>query len=177
MMRSLPPSLAASLRNDRRGVATTEFALLTVFFFFTVLAALDIAGLYIARTQLGTAVAGAANAAFANRDAVSFANLPSFVTQAAQAPAGTPVTVTVGCNGGTNNCTNGSGRACTCLGRDGRYVGASCSAPCSGSNMSAGATAGYYLTIRASYPYRPVLLPHGMLGDATVTQSATVRLQ
>ncbi len=169
--------LALRLGRDRRGVATTEFALLTVFFFFTILAALDIAGLLIARTQLGTAVAGAANAAFANRDSVNFLNIPTFVTQAAQAPAATPVTVTIGCNGGTNNCTNGSSRTCTCLGRDGRYVAASCGATCSGSNMSAGATAGYYLTVRASYPYRPVLLPRGVLGDATVTQSATVRLQ
>jgi Flp pilus assembly protein TadG len=162
---------------DGRGSATIEFALLTCFFFAVVLGALDFGMFFIQRSDLSGGVSTASIHSFANRDAVAFANIPAMVTAASKAPGGSAVSVTVTCNAGTASCVN-TNRVCACLTSANAFIDASsCGAPCTGGNMTSGSTAGYYLTIAASYPYAPAVLPRGALGSATVRQTAVVRLQ
>ncbi len=162
---------------DSRGSATIEFALLTCFFFVIMLGVLDFGMFFIQRSNLSGGVSTASIHSFANRDAVAFANIPAMVTAASRAPGGSSVAVTVTCNAGTTSCANTS-RACACLTTANTFVEASsCGAPCTGGNMTSGSTAGYYLTIAASYPYTPAVLPRGALGSAIVQQTAVVRLQ
>ena len=162
---------------DSRGSATIEFALLTCFFFAIMLGALDFGMFFIQRSNLSGGVSTASIHSFANRDAVAFANIPAMVTAASRAPGGSNVAVTVTCNAGTASCAN-TDRVCACLTTTNTFVEASsCGASCTGGNMTSGSTAGYYLTIAASYPYTPAVLPKGALGSAIVQQTAVVRLQ
>ena len=164
------------LSHDRRGVAAVEFALWMVLFFITMLAALDIGSFSIERARLAQAMSSASIAAFKSRDAVNFTALPGYLRAAANVTTPGALTVTVGCNGGQNNCVN-TARTCSCLTASATLVPAgSCGAPC-GSGASANSQSGYYLKMTASYPFRPALLPRGLLGNGVVSQGTTVRLQ
>ncbi|MHA6718806.1 TadE/TadG family type IV pilus assembly protein [Sphingomonas sp. RS6] len=161
------------LLRDQRGSATIEFALLTVFFFVFSLLALDVAGYFLQRSQLASAVSAGSISAFANRSSVPFQSLPAYVQNASRL---TPLPqVSVGCNGATGGCVN-SGRSCACLSRTGTYQNVSCGSSCP-AGMTAGSTAGYYMQISATTTYRALLLPKGMLNGTPITQSVTVRLQ
>lgn len=169
-------SLRAVLR-DTRGAATAEFAVICVFFFAVMMGGMDIAMFLIQQAKLGQAVSAGSASAFQARSTVDFANLQTYVRQASRAPAGTTVAVATSCNGGATVCGNSS-RTCACLSQTGTYTAAaSCTASCTGTGMSSGTTAGYYLTVSASYPYRPVLLPNGFMTGKTVQRSVTLRLQ
>lgn len=170
------PAFLRRLSHDRRGVAAVEFALWMVLVFITMLAALDIGSFSIERARLAQAMSGASIAAFKSRDAVNFTALPTYLRAAANMTAPGALTVTIGCNGGQDNCVNTS-RTCSCLTSSATLVPAgSCGAPC-GSGSSANSQSGYYLKMTASYPFRPALLPRGLLGNGVVRQSTTVRLQ
>lgn len=162
---------------DRRpgdeGAATIEFALLTLFFFVFALLALDVATYFVQRSQLGAAVSAAGVSAFANRTSVPFQNLPAYVQNAARLPAAPQVRIS--CNGVANGCVN-TNRSCACLSTGGTYVAASCGGSC-GTAATSGSTAGYYMTISGSAPYRALVLPKGMLNGTPITQSVTVRLE
>ncbi|WP_051273014.1 TadE/TadG family type IV pilus assembly protein [Sphingomonas phyllosphaerae] len=161
---------------DRRGIAAAEFALWMVLFFITMLAALDIGSFSVERARLAQAMSGASIAAFKSRDTVNFTALPAYLRSAAGVTTPGALTVTIGCNGGQDNCVNTS-RTCSCLTSTATLVAAgSCGAPC-GSGASANSQSGYYMKMTASYPFRPALLPRGMLGNGVVSQSTTVRLQ
>ena len=164
------------LIHERRGVAATEFALWVTLFFFAMLAALDIGQFTIERGRLAQAMSGASIGAFRTRDNVNFAALPQYLRAASGVPAATPMTITVGCNGGRNNCTNAQ-RTCSCLAQDGTMTpSGSCGQACGG-GASSNSRSGYYLQIAASYPFTSAVLPRGALGGGMVKQSATVRLQ
>lgn len=157
---------------DRAGVAVTEFALGTTLLFMVVLAGLDFGGYFIQRGQINEAVSAAAMQSFQQRENVSFGNLQSYVRNLADSQT---VTVTTSCNGTANSCTN-LNRTCACLQTNGTYTATACGTACSGGATS-GSTAGYYLTIEASDLFRKVVLPKGVFGGDTVSQSVTVRLQ
>ncbi len=157
---------------DRRGVATIEFALLSSLFLLATLSSLDAGMFLIRRSQLSNALDTAALSSFMARSNVGFANLPTFVTQASRLAN---ATVSVGCNGGAGNCVN-SNRQCACLGKAGGYVAATCGATCAG-NVTSGSTAGYYMTIRATSAYTPIVLPTGAFAGASTDQQITLRLQ
>jgi Flp pilus assembly protein TadG len=166
-----------SLSQDRRGVATIEFALLSCFFFAVVLAVLDYGMFFIQRGNLGAGVATASIHSFANRASVTFDAIPAMVTANAGAPAASGLVVAVRCNGGAAPCTNTS-RQCACLTSANTYVAAAtCGEPCSGTSMIADSTSGYYLGIDASYRYAPIVLPRSAIRDTALTQTAVVRLQ
>ena len=110
-----------TLRRSERGVATVEFALWLTLFFTISLVAIDIAQFTIQRGRLAEAVSGASLSAFKTRDAVQFQSIPAYVQAMAAAPGQSPLTVTVGCNGGTGNCTNSS-RVCACLSQAGSFI-------------------------------------------------------
>lgn len=164
------------LSGERRGIAAPEFALWMVLFFITMLAALDIGSFSIERARLAQAMSSASIAAFKSRDTVNFTALPGYLRTASGVTTPGALTVTIGCNGGLDNCVNTS-RTCSCLTSSATLVPAgSCGAPC-GSGASTNSQSGYYMKMSASYPFRPALLPRGLLGNGVVSQSTTVRLQ
>lgn len=161
------------LREDRRGVATIEFALLSVLFFFVMTAGLDIGMWYQQRLRLDSAVEQGAMIAFNSRSSVDQAAIGTFV--AAAAKLSTAPVVTVGCNGGSANCVNTS-RTCACVTGTTptpTYITTACNAACAD-----GSLAGYYLNIKAVATSSTMLVPAAMLGGNMVqTRSAVVRLQ
>lgn len=168
--------LLRRLRRDTKAAATVEFAVISVFFFLVVMGGMDIAMFYIQQSKLGGAVSGGTASAFQNRATVDYSGLQTYIRQASRAPAGTTVSVTTTCNGNAT-CTNTS-RTCACLSQTGTYVNAaSCTAACTGTGMTSSSTAGYYLTINASYTYRPILLPQGFMTGKSIQRTSTIRLQ
>lgn len=162
-----------SLARDVRGVAGVEFALWTVLFFMVALVALDFGFYHIQARRADEGVSTAALSAFGTASNVDFDGLPAYV----RALAGdSSLSVTTACNGLGGACTN-SGRGCACLNASGGYVALSCGASCAGAGMTAGSTAGYYLTVRATRGYRAMLVPRSLLDGARISRSATVRLQ
>lgn len=160
------------LFRDRRGVAATEFALLSSLFLVFTLVSLDMGTFLMKRSQLSNALDSAALASFAQRTNVNFTGLPTFVTQASRM-SGT--TVTVGCNGGTGNCVN-TNRTCACLTKTATFVAATCGATCTGA-VTANSVAGYYMTISASASHTPVIMPGRLFDTLPTSQKITVRLQ
>lgn len=163
----------ARLRCNDDGVAAIEFALWSTAFFFMVMAAMDFGSFYLQRGNMNEAVGAAAVASFNDADNVNFANLPGYVRGLTGEQTTTVITA---CNGTAGSCTN-LNRSCACLKNDGTYVTATCGNLCVGTGMTAGSTAGYYLTINASRAYSPMILPQSALAGSTVAQHATVRLQ
>ena len=168
--------LLARLKRDACGAVAIEFALWAVLIFVILLSALDIGYYTIQRGRLAQAVSGASIGAFKQRSSVDYNALSTYIAAAAAPPAGRTVQVTIGCNGGTNNC-NHILRVCACLSQSGAYIptvvcGVSC-----GGGSTPNSQSGYYLNIRASYAYRPIFVPGSVLGNATLSQASTVRLQ
>lgn len=168
-----PAARRFPLAREEGGVAAVEFAILSAIFFLAICAALDFSGLFLDRGRLNEAVSAAAVNAFTTADNVDFNALPGYVRALADDQG---LAVTTSCNGVAGSCTN-LARTCACLRIDGTYAAGVCSQPCTGANISTGSTAGYYLTVRASHTFQPVIVPGGMLGNTLVAQQATVRLQ
>ncbi|PEQ10769.1 hypothetical protein B2G71_20595 [Novosphingobium sp. PC22D] len=166
-------ALMRRLRRDSRGVAVTEFAVWTTAMFFAIMTAMDFAGFYLQRGQINEALSAAAITAFKERDNVPFDDVSATVRNLAENPN---LAVTLSCNGVANECENAS-RSCGCLSSTGTYTAKECGQTCTGTGMTAGSTAGYYLTINARQDYTPVLVPFSVLGDKAVEQSVTVRLE
>jgi Flp pilus assembly protein TadG len=161
------------LRDEQRGVATIEFALLSVLFFFVMTAGLDLGMWYQQRLRLDSAVEQGSMIAFNSRASVNQSAIGTYV--AAAAKLSSAPTVTVGCNGGTSNCVNGS-RTCACVSGSApapTYTVAACNATCADGSLS-----GYYMNIKAVATASTMLVPAAMLGgNMTQTRSAVVRLQ
>lgn len=161
------------LSREERGVATIEFALLSVLFFFVMTAGLDLGMWYQQRLRLDSAVEQGAMIAFNARTTVDQATIDNYVTAAAK--LSTAPVVTVGCNGGTNNCVN-SARTYACVSGTTptpTYTAAAANAVCAD-----GSLAGYYMDIRAVSTASTMLVPAAMLGGNMVqTRSAVVRLE
>ena len=157
---------------DQRGVATIEFALLSVLFFFVMTAALDLGMWYQQRLRLDSAVEQGGMIAFNQRatvDAAAAANITTYVGAAAKLASAPTVTIT--CNGAT--CVNSS-RTCACISGSGpTYTTAACNSTCGD-----GSLAGYYMKISAVATSSTLLVPAAMLGGTmTQTRAALVRLQ
>lgn len=166
-------TVGARVRRGEEGAATIEFALLTLFLFMAVLLTLDFAAYYVQRSQLAAAVSAGSMSAFANRTAVPFQTLPTYIQNAARLP--TAPQISVACNGTANSCVN-TGRSCACLSKTGGYANATCGSSCP-AGSTPNSTAGYYLQITASSQYRAMVLPKGMLNGTAMVQSVTVRLE
>jgi Flp pilus assembly protein TadG len=174
-MRNRRPTYRASLA-DRRGVATVEFALWSLLILAALLPCLDFATYLILEGRLGSAVQQASVLAYnmRNSDAINTAQLIGYVPSTASLP-GSAVTTTVVCNGGAQSCAVPvASRQCSCVsGLTPTYTAASAC----GTSCPNGATSGYYLTIRASYPYHAMDVPDRWLDGSTMTRAVTVRLQ
>lgn len=172
-LRALVRRHARDLRGDQSGVAAVEFGLWTTMFFFGIMAAIDFGVFYVERSKVSEAIGAGAVSSFSSADNVNFAQMPDYVKALAEDPN---LTVALSCNGAANSCTNFS-RSCACLKTDGSYVANACGTSCTGTGVTSGSTAGYYLTITATQNYTPVMLPHSVLADKDFSQQATVRLQ
>lgn len=157
------------LAREQRGVATIEFALLSVLFFFVMTAGLDIGMWYQQRLRLDSAVEQGGMIAFNQRAAVDAPAIATYVGAAAKLSSAPTVTIT--CNGAT--CVN-TGRTCACIsGSAPTYTAAACNATCAD-----GSLAGYYMKINAVATSNTMLVPAAMLGGSmTQTRNALVRLQ
>ena len=162
-----------NLRRDEQGAVVVEFAFWVVGFFFVAMIAIDFGFYFVQRTKLNMAVGSVAVAAFNTPTNVDFANMPSAVRSLGGVST---ISVTVSCNGVANSCVNSS-RTCACLKNDGTYVTATCGNSCTGTGVTTGSTAGYYMTVRAAMTYRPMVIPNTMLSAPAMAQQATVRLQ
>lgn len=161
------------LHRDEQGAVVVEFAFWVVGFFFVAMIAIDFGFYFVQRTKLNMAVGSVAVAAFNTPTNVDFANMPSAVRSLGGVST---ISVTVSCNGVANSCVNSS-RTCACLKNDGTYVAATCGNSCTGTGVTTGSTAGYYMTVRAAMTYRPMVIPNTMLSAPAMAQQATVRLQ
>ena len=161
------------LRRNDDGVVVIEFALWSTLFFLVVSVAMDFGTFFIQRGKINEAVTATAVATFNGPETVAWSSLQTYVRGLTEDPS---VDVTYQCNGGISACGNGT-RTCACLKTDGTYQSASaCGDPC-GTGTTANSTAGYYVTITATQNFDPVIVPSGILDDAQIVQSATIRLQ
>jgi Flp pilus assembly protein TadG len=155
------------------GTAAIEFAVLTSAFFLTFLGVLDYGTYFVQDSRLAQAVSDQGNYTFKNLAAPSFteSTIQTYIRQA----SGSSATVTVTCNGGSDNTScNSAMTSCSCLSTGGVYAtAASCGASCSGTSYSTGAVSGYYLKINASYSFPGMMV----LKNASVSRSVTVRLK
>lgn len=162
-----------TLWRDCGGAAAIEFGVLTSAFFLTFLGVLDFGTYFVQDSRLAQAVSDQANYTFKNRAAVSFSQstIQTYVRQA----SGTSATVTVTCNGGSDNAScSSSMSSCKCLSSTGAYAAsASCGAACTGTGYSAGAVSGYYVKISAAHTFPGMIL----LKNAPVSRSVTIRLK
>lgn len=172
-------SFLLRLRGDQSGSVMSEFAIWTAMLFIVIMTALDFAGYYSARGAINEAVSATALQAFQQRDKTDassnqfYNEVPAYVRNLADDQS---LAVELSCNGVANSCTN-TNRTCACLTSEAKYVATACSAECKGTGMTANSVAGYYLTIKASRNYDPLLLPRGVLAGTALDQTTTVRLQ
>lgn len=157
-----------SLLADRRGTATIEFALVSLFLFGTMMVALDFGFYTQQKLRLGSAVEQAAVLAYNTQVSSTTSTISNYVRDYAGTKNAPTVTIT--CNG-TTACGDGK---CSCVNASGGFVvAATCNATCSGSS----AISGNYMKIVASAVYPATIVPDSYLGGGTMTQSAVVRLQ
>ncbi|GFM30748.1 TadE/TadG family type IV pilus assembly protein [Novosphingobium sp. PY1] len=165
--------LLRKIRRAEGGVATVEFGIWVTTFFLVIMGVLDFASFYMERSQVNEALSAAATKSFADRENVDFGALPVYVRNFAEMPT---LSVSASCNGVAGSCTN-LNRTCACLKTDGTYSAGTCGSTCSGSGMTSGSTAGYYVTLSADHRFSPILLPGGLLKGTSTGQSVTVRVQ
>lgn len=158
-----------SLIRNKRGVATIEFALVSLFMFGTIMVALDFGFNAQQRLKLGSAVEQASIIAYNQQTGSDTSVISNFIAAAAGTKAAPTVTIT--CNG-TGTCGDGK---CSCINSTtGAFVAAaSCNATCSGSS----AVSGNYMKIVASSTYTSVIVPDKWLGGTNITSASVVRLQ
>lgn len=159
---------AATLR-DRRGTATIEFALASLFLFGVITVALDF-GMYVQqKLKLGSVVEQAGIIAFnAGSNTPDETVLTSFIQ-----------------NAGANSdfrCNSATQQACTstttsqCIGAPATAGGwPTFTAPSSGACASGGSP-GYYLVIRATKTYQAMVVSDKYLGGKYIVQQTVVRL-
>ncbi len=164
--------LSPALARCETGVAAVEFALLSSLFFLVICIGMDFGLLYLERSKMSQAVAGAAVSAFSTPATADYASMPGYVRALADDQT---LAVSTTCNGTTASCVN-QNRTCSCLKTDGTFASGACGSACTGS-VTAGSTAGYYLTISASKTFQPMIVPNSFLSDTQIVQQATIRLQ
>jgi len=156
------------LLSDRRGTASLEFALLSVFFFGLCTVALDF-GLYIQqKLKLGAAVEQAGLMAFNTRGDFKPENIANYVNAAAGTSIAPETTVT--CNQG-QPCVN-KDRPNVCWSTASKTFVTPPGAACAD-----GAEPGYYVTVATRMRYTSIVVPDRWLGGKDVAQSAVIRLQ
>ncbi len=165
---------ARAFLRDRRGSATIEFAIASLFLFGIMMVALDF-GVYAQQNlRLGNAIEQGAVIAFNNRatGTVDTTSIGNYVT----AVAGGSPAVTYQCNG--ISCAGPITSKCIAApATSGGWP--SFSSPTTSNNVSVcadGSVPGYYFVIRATKTYRAVVVPDKYLNGASMLQQVVVRL-
>lgn len=160
------------LAGDERGAAALEFALISVFFFGLVSVGLDFGAYASQKLKLGSVVEQAAIIAFNTRETIDPAAIAAYVKTA----AGLAATPAVTCNGMT--CAAAASRGATdyrCINQTNGEIDTAAKAL--GDACAGGGIAGYYLKIAATKTYAATIVPDRYLNNATMAQTALVRLQ
>jgi Flp pilus assembly protein TadG len=148
------------LRRSRNGTAALEFALCLPLLLMLTGGIADFGLLWDARGHLATAVnAGTEEALLAG-------------TSATQTGVQAVMTAASGLTGATYSAT---ALGCYCSSTSGTTVTLS-SATC-GTTCSSGYTAGYYMTLTATYTYTPIMPTFSHLTTTSHTETATVRVR
>jgi Flp pilus assembly protein TadG len=167
--------ILARLRRAQDGVATIEFAFLSLFFFGIMTVALDF-GMYVQeKLKLGQAVEQGVILAFNIRDGDATTFKPATIQTFVKSTAKLTALPTVTCNNMT--CVAKASRGASdyrCINQSSGAILSTAQA--SGAACTGGGNAGYYLKIVATKTYRPMVVPNRWLGGTTMTQSAVVRL-
>jgi len=158
---------------DRKGTAAVEFAFVSLFFFATLMVALDFGFYTQQKLKLGASVEQAAILAYNKQIGTAATPTTTTVRDYVQNYSGlqTAPTATVTCNGGgTAVCGDGK---CSCITSTGTFTyPVACNAAC-----PTGGVAGNYLKIDAQATYHAVIVPNQYLNNSTIKQTAVVRLQ
>jgi len=163
-----------ALLRHQKGTATIEFAFASLFLFGILMVGLDF-GVYAQQNlRLGNAVEQGAVLAFDNRasSTIDTTTLGNYVA----AVAGGAPTMTYQCNGISCSST----ATAKCIAAPATSGGwPTFTDPTTTNNVSIcadGALPGYYLVIRATRTYQPVIVPDRYLNGKTIQQQAVVRL-
>src|SRR6185312_4720546 len=156
---------------DVDGAAALELAILAPVFGAVLIGIIDVAFGFYVKIQLTEAVSAGAQYAYDEGNGVSQSQISGFLTNIGSAMRGaTPLTL----NGASvlfNNAADGTNaNQCYCLtpAAPVTWTAEACGSPCS----ATGPTAGKYVTISASYSFRPIIwtsyLQPGLLTDAVL---------
>lgn len=162
-----------SFLRRQEGSATVEFALVSLFFFGIVMVGLDF-GIYAQQNlKLGNAVEQASIVAFDARSTQPVVDKTQLTNYITSVVGGSP-TVTIQCNGGTA-CDASAGTP-KCIGPLYNGWPTFTALPNGSATCASGASAGYYVVIRAAKTYKAVVVPNKYLNNGTMQQQAVVRL-
>jgi Flp pilus assembly protein TadG len=176
------------LAHDARGVAAVELALVAPIFMLIMATTVDFGAALYNRFNLNGAVSAAANYAMANNAQATSSAGPALATTLAAIVAsghaanwadaaivinnGPSVSIVRGASSAGGTAANADAAWCPTMNGGAIAWGA---ATTLGAACADGTTAGKFVTISASIPYRPMVLPAVLLPTA-ITASATVQV-
>jgi Flp pilus assembly protein TadG len=158
------------LWSNSDGTAAVEFAIVAPILLM-ILGGLADFGLYmVGKSQLANALAQGAQYALLQGPSVSGTSIQSMVSNGASR-AGVTATVAVSVTGPACYCTSGEPVALVTP-----STALTASYTCTGTCSGTGAALGAYVIITATYSYQPLMPLYSQLVNATVTETATIRL-
>ncbi|MBL8583494.1 MAG: pilus assembly protein [Rhizobiaceae bacterium] len=185
-----PLRAAARFCQDKAGVSTVEFAMVTPVILLIMAGTLDLGRALMTRFEVTSAVSASTNYALLNADRVNSKSGSALATEIATVAASSlqsnqgDITVVIN-NGSSVNVNNGtpqpSGTAanadsCYCPTMSGYSVTWGSTKTC-GSACSGGGLAGKFVTITASKPYTPMFTGYGIVEADAITVRAIVQPQ
>ncbi|MDR3513727.1 MAG: pilus assembly protein [Caulobacteraceae bacterium] len=187
-LRRYAPSLRAV--RDQAGAAAVEFAFIAPVLCLMLAAVIDLGNVLYVRFRLDSAVSAAGDYAMINAASVTstggatLASNAATIVEASQGASWADTTVVVN-DGPTTTITSGVASASgTASAADSCYCPTYAagtvtwgSATTCGASCASGATAGKYVTIKASHAYSPLFSSYGIVKSGAVSASATVRTQ
>ncbi|UAK25107.1 TadE/TadG family type IV pilus assembly protein [Sphingomonas nostoxanthinifaciens] len=161
-----------ALLRARKGSATVEFALTSLFLFGVLVVGLDFAMYAQQKLRLGDAVEQGAMIAFRARTNAPTVDTSGITSYIASVAGGTP-TISFECNG-SSSCGSGATQS-ACVSAPAAANGWP-TFTASTTTCASGGSPGYYLVIRATRVHSSVIVPDKWLGGTTIVQQAVVRL-
>lgn len=177
---------ARRLRDAEAGVSAVEFGLLAPVFLIILAGAVDLGGMLLTRLGLNESLSAGANYAIVNAGGVGATGGSALAGQLAMLVGGSEVSVAVTVNNGpTAAFTDGAvetggtpapANLCYCPATGAGGVDWGAAAIC-GTACPDGGSAGRFVVIEASRPYRPLLFGYGMAGDGEISVRAVIQTE